>query len=98
MSVSHLFYGNKQVEASVNYEDFLKSPHYHNLGYDIHDKDFKELVKLMALGSKASFQYNPSDEEILKYYAKTNKLPIEDKSLTFEAIPSADREAIKKTL
>lgn len=28
----------------------------------------------MALGSKATFAYTPSDEEVVAFYKKTNKL------------------------
>jgi len=38
------------------------------MDYDMKDSDFKEVLKMMALGSKASFNYNPSDEEIVAYY------------------------------
>lgn len=31
---------------------------------------------MMALGSKASFQYNPSDEEIVAFYQKKNKIHV----------------------
>jgi hypothetical protein len=30
---------------------------------------------MMGLGSKASFNYNPTDEEILLLYGKTNSIP-----------------------
>ena len=41
----------------------------------MYNQDFLELVKMMALGSKASFNYNPTDEEIVLLYGKTHRLP-----------------------
>lgn len=50
--------------------------------------DFKELVKLMALGSKASFSYQPSDEEIILFLTKQVTLPKPKEGQTqIEAIP-----------
>jgi len=39
------------------------------------DSDFKDLTKLMALGSKATFQYNPTDDDIVTYCKKKGKMP-----------------------
>lgn len=55
MTVSHLYYGNKLVDANVNYENVKKNPNGFKVDYDMKNQDFKELVKLMALSSKASF-------------------------------------------
>ena len=82
MTVSHLYYGNQLVEADINYEQFKilkKKNDLATLGYDMNNIDFKELHKLMSLGSKASFNYNPSDEEIVAEYKKTNKLVYDKK-------------------
>lgn len=70
MTVSHLYYGNKLVKANINYETYKRNPTQNRLGYDIDDQDFKELIKLMALGSKANFNYNPTDEEIKAEFMK----------------------------
>lgn len=48
MSVSHLFYGNKLVDVNHRSSNGQTD-------YDIKDDDFSELLKMMALGSKASF-------------------------------------------
>jgi sodium/potassium-transporting ATPase subunit alpha len=39
MTVSHLFYGNKLVDATLNYEDYKKDPSK-SLDYDINNQDF----------------------------------------------------------
>jgi hypothetical protein len=38
--------------------------------HEANNADFKELAKLMALGSKASFSYEPSDEDIILFLTK----------------------------
>jgi sodium/potassium-transporting ATPase subunit alpha len=95
MTVSHLYYGNKLVDANVNYEAVRKDPSA-KLGYDIHDVDFNTLQKMMALSSKASFQFNPSDEDIIMVYSKDHKMR---KNLPTEApidvIPREDRDRIR---
>ena len=63
MTVSHLYFGHQLVDVRSNVR----------LPYD--SSDFKELVKLMALGSKASFSYQPSDEEIILFLTKEGNLP-----------------------
>lgn len=48
MSVSHLYYGQELTEVSNKNMATCQEGQ---------NPDFKELVKLMALGSKASFSY-----------------------------------------
>lgn len=92
MTVSHLFYGGRYVDAGVNYENHLKNPSL-KLGYDMQNKDFKELVKLMALGSKASFGYNASDDEIIAWCKKNGGLPKPHKGQTqIEVIPQEKKD------
>ena len=40
MTVSHLYYGSKIVEASTNYEIYLKDKNQ-KIDYDLEDPDFK---------------------------------------------------------
>jgi hypothetical protein len=54
--------------------------------------DFKELHKLMSLGSKAAFNYNPSDEEIVAEYKKTNKLVYDKKKSPIDGVPKDKKE------
>ena len=54
------------------------------------------MVKMMSLGSKASFQYSPSDDEIVTLYSKTHRLPKVNKNqVLIDVIPKADRDIIK---
>lgn len=53
----------------------MKSGRSLKLGYDLENPDFKELLKLMALGSKANFSYFPSDEDIVAYCKREGTLP-----------------------
>ena len=98
MTVSHLYYSNKLIDANVNYELYKKNPSL-KLDYDINDPDFKNLVKMMALSSKASFSYNPSDEEILMHFQKKNKLPhVAKNHAPIDAIPREKRDQIREEL
>ena len=69
MTVSHMFYNGTIHEASVNYEDYKKNPGQ-EMSYDLNDQGFKDLIQAIALGSKASFSYQPTPDEILAYVAK----------------------------
>ena len=63
MTVSHVYYCSKKlIDSSVNYEDKKKKALY-----DVNDPDFRDLMFCVALGSKASFHYQPSIDDILNY-------------------------------
>ena len=97
MTVSHLFYNNNLVDAHINYQEFLSDPAHLKIQYDIQDPEFKEIVKMMAIGSKASFQYNPSDEEIISLYSKKNRLIKPKKGENqIDLIPKEKRDAIRE--
>ena len=99
MTVSHLFYNNKLVEANVNYETHQKDPQAHQLDYDIHEPEFKEILKMMALGSKASFNYNPSNEDIISHYGKKNRLPhVAKNQVMIDLIPKEKKEETRQAL
>lgn len=66
MTVSHLYYGVDMVDVQqTNMQTSLEAA----------NPDFKHLVKMMALGSKASFSYQPSDEDIISFLTKSGNLP-----------------------
>jgi hypothetical protein len=49
-------------------------------------------VQAVALGSKATFRYTPTKDEIIKYYAKKNGAS--EKSIVYDHIPEEEiREA-----
>ena len=64
-----MFYNAMIHEASVNYEEYKKNPNLDRT-YDINDQGFKDLVEAVALGSKATFSYTPSMDEMKVYIAK----------------------------
>jgi hypothetical protein len=64
MTVSHIYYCSKKlINASLNYQEKKDR----KTDYDIDDPDFKELMLCVTLGSKATFHYQPSMEDILNY-------------------------------
>lgn len=92
MTVSHLFYDFTVFDASVNYEDFKKGK-VNKLPYIIDDKVFKTLLRSIALGTKASFSYKPTEEEIKRHVAVKKKIKlskIEQLELTEEEIIDAE--------
>jgi sodium/potassium-transporting ATPase subunit alpha len=97
MTVSHLFVNGEVIDAHMNYENALKNPSV-KLGYNVKDKNFMEFVKMMALGSKANFSFNPTDDEIVHVYTKTNRIHKAEGQSDIDAIPPAKRDEIRKIL
>lgn len=97
MTVSHLYFNGDMVEAHINYESFKKNPSL-KLDYNVNDKNFQELVKMMALGSKASFNYTPTDDEVVEFYKKTNRIHVQPNQALIEGVPVQKREEIRKIL
>lgn len=69
MTVSHMYYNGRIVDAALNYEKFKKNPKQY-IDYDVNDKAFQALLECMILGSKATFSYTPTIDEIKSYIAK----------------------------
>ena len=69
MTVSHMFYNGMIYDSSTNYEDYKKNPNL-DMTYDLNDPGFKDLIQAIALGSKATFSYNPTPDEMKAYIAK----------------------------
>jgi sodium/potassium-transporting ATPase subunit alpha len=67
MTASHCFYNGFSLDLSTNYEEVRKSGA--RVAYDVNDFGFKSLMQCVALGSKATFSYNPSIDEIKNYIA-----------------------------
>ena len=79
MTVSHLFYDMKEVDASTNYEEYLRDiesdPNTKSrVEYDVKDKGFMELMQAVALGTYTIFEYVPKEDEIKRLYALKNKI------------------------
>ena len=68
MTVSHLFYDFGMSDASIGYDTYLKDPTI-KLDYNINDPGFVELMQTVTLGTKATFSYEPVDDDCRKYLA-----------------------------
>lgn len=71
MTVSHLFYDFGLQDASINYDSYLSNKNL-QLGYDVSNRGFKDLMQCVALGTKATFSYMPNSDEMKKYLAVKN--------------------------
>jgi len=73
----------------------LKSGKTLQLGYDLENSDFKALLTMMALGSKANFSYFPSDEDIVAYCTREGTLPhAKQGQMPVDAISSDKRQEV----
>ena len=73
MTVSSLWYNGEVRNASVNYQSFKESKGELEIDYDIEDGTFKELMRTVALGTKAFFEYTPTEEAIKRKIGKMIK-------------------------
>jgi len=82
MTVSHMFTNRRQIDASLNWQSHLKNQELAKPddklvpGYDIKDAAFHELLKAMILGTATFFQYDPSDDDAKKLYARVNEISV----------------------
>ena len=53
-------------DASVNYQTYLQDKDNFELEYNIDDSNWQELIKTVALGTKAFFEYTPTEDSIKK--------------------------------
>lgn len=70
MTASHMFYSGKVIDISTNYEEFKRKGTEIPYRDEINEPGFQHCLECIALGSKASFSYKPSLEEIKTYLAK----------------------------
>jgi len=75
MTVSHMFYDLKIVDASTNYEDFKKGK-IDQVEYNINEAGFKQLMQCVALSTKATFSFLPSIESIKNFIAKKRRISL----------------------
>ena len=74
MTVSHIWHDLEMHDASINYQNVtLGLSKAADLDYDVENKDFKELLKCVTLGSKAFFDFNPDDDLIKKEIGKMHR-------------------------
>lgn len=92
MTVSHIFYNRKTVDAGINVQQ-----HERNLakekpddkimiGYDYKEEAFQDIVKAIILGTYTYFSYSPTDDEIKQLHARMIKKPV----ATLEGVTLAD--------
>ena len=73
MTVSSLWYNGEIRNASVNYQTYKESKGELDVDYDVEDVTFKELMKTVGLGTKAFFEYTPTEETIKRKIGKMLK-------------------------
>jgi len=62
-----MFFNGNIIDASVNYSDHLKTGA--RIEYNLQDPAFKAVIQAIALGSKATFSYQPTLDEMKAYIA-----------------------------
>jgi hypothetical protein len=62
MTVSHIYYDFGMIDASVSYEVVKEDPSA-KVAYDVNNPMFQTLLQTVALGTKATFAYAPSELE-----------------------------------
>jgi sodium/potassium-transporting ATPase subunit alpha len=70
MTVSSLWYSGELRDATVNYQTFKQAKGEFDVDYDVTDVTCKELIKTVALGTKAFFDYTPAEEVVKRRIGK----------------------------
>jgi sodium/potassium-transporting ATPase subunit alpha len=70
MTVSSLWYSGELRDAAVNYQTYMQANGKVVVDYDIEDVTCKELIKTVALGTKAFFDYTPTEEVVKRRIGK----------------------------
>ena len=73
MTVSSLWYSGELRDASVNYQTFQQSKGEVDIDYNVEDATCSELIKTVALGTKAFFEYTPTEETVKRKIGKILK-------------------------
>mmetsp|Transcript_13097 Transcript_13097/g.15135 ORF Transcript_13097/g.15135 Transcript_13097/m.15135 type:complete len:1178 (-) Transcript_13097:54-3587(-) len=73
MTVSSMWYSGEIRDGSVNYQTFKQSKGEVDVDYDVNDETCSELIKTVALGTKAFFDYTPTEETIKRKIGKMLK-------------------------
>ena len=73
MTVSHMWFGGQLYDASNNLQEWEQDGKGkgRELGYPLENGDFKKLMENVVLGTKASFTYNPTEDDIKRYIARS---------------------------
>lgn len=70
MTVSHLWFGGRLYDAANNKQEWEKGGQKRDLGYPVDDPDFVSLMENVVLGTRASFTYNPTEDDLKRYIAR----------------------------
>jgi sodium/potassium-transporting ATPase subunit alpha len=102
MTVSHLFYNMKEVDATTNYEeyqrDFAADPNTKTkVEYDVEDPGFISLMQAVALGTYTFFEYVPKEDEIKRLYALTNNIKM-SKMTNYKLNDEDEEEMVRKLI
>ena len=73
MTVSSMWYSGELRDASLNYSVYLASKGEYEIDYDIKDETCQELIKTVTLGTKAFFEFTPSEEAVRRKIGKLLK-------------------------
>jgi sodium/potassium-transporting ATPase subunit alpha len=73
MTVSSLWISGDLKDASVNYQTFKQSNGDVDIDYQIEDETCAELIKTVTLGTKAFFEYTPTEETVKRKIGKMIK-------------------------
>ena len=95
MTVSSLWYDGNLFDASVNYQAYLENQDTMKPDYNINEPTCAELIKTVALGTKAFFTYSPNEQIIKRKIGKMIKK--NPKNITKEET-EANKDAAEKLL
>jgi sodium/potassium-transporting ATPase subunit alpha len=102
MTVSHVYFNRKSVDASINYQAHqrnavLAKPDEKMVAdYDVSEEGFLSLVRSIVCGTYTIFNYDPSDDEAKLLYARMRKVAAA--SLEGQELPEADNKEMKARL
>jgi len=95
MTVSSLWYDGDLFDASLNYQAYLENQDTMKPDYNINEPTCAELIKTVALGTKAFFTYSPNEQIIKRKIGKMIKK--NPKNITKEET-EANKDAAEKLL
>jgi len=70
MTVTSLWYSGELRDASLNYQTYQQNKGSSKPDYDINDKTCAELIKTITLGTKAFFDFAPTEDQIKRKIGK----------------------------
>jgi sodium/potassium-transporting ATPase subunit alpha len=102
MTVSHLYFDRRTIDASVNYQVHQRNAQKEKpedkyvAQYDPKDQSFLSLVQAIVLGTYTIFNYDPSEDEAKQLYARIKGIPVSN--LEGKTLPEKDIKEMKARL